>query len=112
VWFVVLAALPFTAPFATLDMADLLGRAHTSTAVATVSASAACTPQPDDSIDDVVAPYANGRRVLPTARVVLTSMRSAVASRPTPPTVTLASSIGSAPPPTRGISVLAVTLRL
>ena len=52
-WLAVLTALPFTAPFATLDLTDVLGRPARSV-VATVAVPAASAGQ-NDAADDATA---------------------------------------------------------
>jgi hypothetical protein len=55
VWLVVLAALPFTAPFATLDLSDLFGGGHSQLAGTTFGTPGSITSYDDDSDDVVVS---------------------------------------------------------
>ena len=109
VWLVVLTALPFTAPFATLNVADVFGFAHTSHALVTVG-SDACTPQSDDTADDVAMPDATGQRVLPIART-LTPLVTPLSSRTMALRVVFGRS-GGETPPARTISARVLTLRV
>jgi hypothetical protein len=111
VWFVVATALPFTAPFATLDAADVWGHAHGPKAVTAVSAPDACSPQPDDSADDLETPDGSSQRVLPTTRDVRVLVTSPAGSRAVPRTVSLVTPAGPTAP-TQDVSRLLVTLRL
>jgi hypothetical protein len=83
-WLVVLSALPFTAPFAALDIADLLGGEHTRSIVSAVSGPAASHPQHDDA-DDVVASDASFPRVHPVTLCGLAPAGSPVARDPMRP---------------------------
>jgi len=53
-WLIVLAILPFTAPFAAVDWSDLFGGSHPQQKSATVGATVATNAQDDDA-DDVAA---------------------------------------------------------
>jgi len=110
VWFVVLTTLPFTAPFATVDLPEVWGHAQGPKATTTVSAPAVGSPQPDDNADDVATSDASGQRVLPTTRGARVSGTSPVSSRTLPATAELVTPAGSAPP-TR-VSAVLVALRL
>ena len=108
-WLVVLTALPFTAPFATVDVADLWGSGHTQPAITMISAAGVSSSQPDDTSDDVT--MADGQHLLPTAR----GARMLVTSPTILPATVLAahvSPVGSTPPPLHDVSTLVVTLRL
>jgi hypothetical protein len=50
-WLVVLATLPFTAPFATLDLTDLVGATRPHAVTAIVSGSAVSSPSQTDAGD-------------------------------------------------------------
>lgn len=110
-WFVVLTALPFTAPFATLDLPDLWGHPRAPRATTTVSAPGTSSPQADDSADDVATSDACGQRIVPTSRCARTPATSPVVSRAFPTMTALVTSAGPAPP-ARNVSALVVTLRL
>jgi len=107
---VVLTALPFTAPFATVDMIDVWGPTHPQ-AVATVSAALLCSPQPDDSADDVTMSDGRGQHSLLTSRCVRVLATSPANLQLTAPT-TLVTAAGYAPPPAHDPSATLVTLRL
>jgi hypothetical protein len=110
-WLIVLTALPFTAPFATVDVADLWGSGHTQPAVTTVSAAGVCSSQPDDTSDDVTMTDGCGQRVLPTARGARTLVTSPTMLPATVPAA-YGPPVGSTPPPLHDVSTLVVTLRL
>jgi hypothetical protein len=63
----ILAVLPFTAPFATLDAADFFGAGHSHSAGASVGAAHSSASAPDDDADDAAASDAVLQRVHPTA---------------------------------------------
>jgi hypothetical protein len=86
-WLVVLATLPFTAPFATLDAADLFGggcaRTTATRFVAPTTATSASDP---DDTDDAAASEAACQRVHPAtlcARALIASPTTVGAPRPT-----------------------------
>ena len=62
IWLAVLAAVPFTAPFATFDLSDLVGGRHARNAVVTIAAPTASGAQTDNA-DDTAAPEACFQRV-------------------------------------------------
>jgi len=105
---VVLAALPFTAPFAALDIADLLG-GHTQNVIITVSEAVASHAHTDDA-DDVTASDASVQRAHTVALGELVLVTSPVSSDPIPPAATIADS-GFASTHDNATS-LTVTLRL
>jgi hypothetical protein len=110
-WLVVLTALPFTAPFATVDVADLWGSGHTQPAITMLSAAGVCSSQPDDTSDDVTMADGCGQHLLPTAR----GARTLVTSPTILPAIVPAAHVppvGSTPPPLHDVSTLVVTLRL
>jgi hypothetical protein len=108
VWFVVSTVVPFTPPFATLDLTDVLGRTHK--AVATVSTPDALL-RADDSADDVASADPCGHRLLPTIRWTLLSVTSPNSDRVVPTTIAHVGASGSAPP-ALDVSPLIVTLRI
>lgn len=63
-WLVVLAVLPFTAPFAAFDLADLMGGTHIRQVTAAISAGVVASSQSDDA-DDVAASDSCVQRVHP-----------------------------------------------
>src|SRR6516225_1598625 len=65
VWLGILAVLPFTAPFATLDAADFFGGGHEHTASTPVIAASSSIPAQDDDADDAAASDAVFQRVNP-----------------------------------------------
>jgi hypothetical protein len=110
-WLVVLTALPFTAPFATVDVSDLWGSGHAQPAITMVSAAGACSSQSDDTSDDVTMADGCGQHLFPTAR----GARTLVTSRTILPATVPAAhvpSVNSTPPPLHDVSTLVVTLRL
>jgi hypothetical protein len=84
VWLVVLAALPFTAPFASLDAADLFGGGDAHTTATRVAAPTSTPAQDNNDTDDVAASEAAFQRVHPTALCGLVPVASpeAVCSPP------------------------------
>jgi len=110
-WLIVLTALPFTAPFATVDVADLWGSDHTQSAIAMVSAAGVYSSQPDDTSDDVTMPDGYGQHLLPAARVARTLVTSPTILPATVPAAYVPP-VGSTPPPLLDVSTLVVTLRL
>jgi hypothetical protein len=112
VWLMALTALPFTAPFATVDLADVCGAAHLRGAMMMVSAAGVGNAQPDDSADDVTTTVDSCRSLLrTTTRGVRTLVISPVALSATASAV-LGTTAGSSPSPLRDGSILLVTLRL
>ena len=110
VWLVVLAALPFTAPFAALDISDFFGGGTTQKAATAVAAPASASA-PDDNVDDTAMSEAALHRALPTAHGGLVRVASPVAGDLfTPASVRFAPVASS--PSTYDSSALAVTLRL
>jgi hypothetical protein len=107
----VLTALPFTAPFATVDVADLWGSGHTQPAITMVSAAGVCRSQPDDTSDDVTMTDGCGQHLIPTARGARTLVTSPTILRATVP-ASYVPPLGSTPPPLHDVSTLVVTLRL
>jgi hypothetical protein len=105
----VLTALPFTAPFATVDVLDLLGSGHTRPAITMVSAAGVCGSQSDDTSDDVT--MADGQHLLPTTRGARTLVTSPTILPAIPPAAHVPP-VGSTPPPLHDVSTLVVTLRL
>jgi len=70
VWLVALVALPFTAPFASFDLADLLAAPHKPKATETVTINGVCSPQDDDA-DDAAASDACVQRISPATAFAL-----------------------------------------
>ena len=111
VWFVTATALPFTAPFATLTVADVWGPAHPSTALATVSSPSTCRSQQDDSADDLGTSDICGQRTLEAIRWVLMPMTTSSVDR----TLTLADAPfapAHSTAPLHDTAILVVPLRL
>jgi len=111
VWLIVLTALPFTAPFASVDVADLWGSGHTQPAITMVSAAGVCSSQPNDTADDVTMTDGCGQHLLPTARGARTLVTSPTILPATVPAAYVPP-VGSTPPPLHNVSTLVVTLRL
>jgi hypothetical protein len=110
VWLVVLAALPFTAPFAAFDVSDFLGGGTTHQAATTVAAPASASA-PDDSVDDTAMSEAALHRTLPTAHSGLVRIASPVEGDFLTSAPTRFAPVASSPS-THDSSALAVTLRL
>ncbi len=110
-WLVVLAVLPFTAPFAAFDLADLTGGAHTGQVTATISAGVVASSQSDDA-DDVSASDSSVHRVHPTGLCQLVPAASPAAGDPVIPLVAVIDPATSTSPTPDDVSALVVTLRL
>jgi hypothetical protein len=82
VWLGILAVLPFTAPFATLDAADFFGAGHSHAAGTSVAAALGSASAPDDDADDVAASDAVLQRVHPTALDSLVLIATPLATGP------------------------------
>jgi hypothetical protein len=108
VWLGVLAALPFTAPFAALDAADFFGGDHKHTAT-TVSAGPSSAQ--DDDADDAAAADAVLQRVHPLALGDLAPISTPLAAGPVSSASTLVATETSALPPLDS-SALTTVLRL
>jgi hypothetical protein len=76
---VVLAALPFTAPFATLDIADIFGAGGLHQ-IATATGAQLSTPQQDDNADDAAVAEGVSQRVKPAVLSGLTPFASATSA--------------------------------
>lgn len=109
VWLVVLAALPFTTPFATLDFSDFFGGGNRQRVIETIAAPAASSAQDDDA-DDAVASSACFQRIRPTALDGLAPVASPVASDAVASIDAIFST--AAVPSLAHVSTLVTTLRL
>jgi hypothetical protein len=107
---VVLVALPFTAPFATLNWADFVSRGRTRQVVAIVDAPVASCAQDDDA-DDVAASDVCVRRLHAFRFCELAPVTSPVAGDPLASAVSVLSDFGT-PPSARSASALGTILRL
>jgi hypothetical protein len=105
VWFVVSTALPFTAPFATFDLADVWAHTHPQHTVATI-APTVCGAH-EDSADDV----GTTERLVRTTRWVLVPLTASRVDASAPPVTLFRGSAASVPPPL-DLSALVPTLRL
>lgn len=107
---VVLAALPFTAPFATLNWADFVGSGRIRQIVTIVDAPVASCAQNDDA-DDAAASDACVHRVNAFRFCELAPITSPVAGDPLTSAVSVLSDFGT-PPSARSVSPLGTILRL
>ena len=109
-WLVVLAALPFTAPFAALNWSDFVASGRTRQVVTIVDSPVASSAHDDDA-DDVAASDACVQRIHSFRSCELAPVASPVAGDPLTATVSVLSHIGP-PPSARGASALVTILRL
>jgi hypothetical protein len=107
---VVLAALPFTAPFASLNWSDFVGGGRTQQIVTSVGAPLASNAQDDDA-DDAAASDACVQRAHSFRFCEFAPVTSAVAGLPSPPVVSALSLLGPSLS-ARGPSVPVTVLRL
>jgi hypothetical protein len=107
---VVLAAVPFTAPFAALNWSDFVGSGRTRQIVSAVDAPVASSAQDDDA-DDAAASDACVQRAHSFRFCELAPITSPVAGGPPAPAVSILSHLGP-PPSSRGRSALVTVLRL
>jgi hypothetical protein len=109
VWLAVLAALPFTAPFAAIDVSDFFGGGTRQKAAATVAALASASAT-DDNVDEASMSEA-ALRELPTAHSELAPIASPAAGYfLTSASARFAPAASS--PSTHDASALAFTLRI
>jgi hypothetical protein len=109
VWLVALVALPFTAPFASFSLADLLAVSHSPKT--TVTAAQTVYGAQDDDADDTAASDACVQRINPATAFALALVASPLAGDGlTAGTQDVLLSAASLPAP--GVSVLTPTLRL
>src|SRR5262249_39480550 len=109
-WLVVLAAGPFTAPFAALDWSDLVGRGRTRPVGSTLGVPVASSA-PDDDADDAAASDACVQRAHSLRFCELAPVLSPVAGGPPAPSVSVLSHLGP-PRSARGPSARFAVLRL
>jgi hypothetical protein len=107
---VVLAAVPFTAPFAALNWSDFVGSGRTRQIVAAVGASVASTAQDDDA-DDAAASDACAQRAHWFRFCELTLVTSPVAGGRPASAASILNHL-TPPPAARGRSALITVLRL
>jgi hypothetical protein len=107
---VVLAAVPFTAPFAALDWSDFVASGHTRHIVSAVGAPVASSAQDDDA-DDAAASDACVHRAHSFRFCELALVTSPVAGDPPASAVSILSHLGP-PLSARGPSALVTVLRL
>jgi hypothetical protein len=107
---VVLATLPFTAPFAALNWSDFLSSGRTHQVVATVDVPVASNAQDDDA-DDAAASDACVQRVHSFRSCELALVASPVAGDPLTSTVAELSHL-EPPPSARGACALVTILRV
>jgi hypothetical protein len=105
---IVLAAVPFTAPFATLDWSDFVGRSH-SCNVLEVAAPVASSHH--DRADDAASLGACVQRVQPVGLSILTLVASPVARGATTAAAATFAPVTSCPP-WRDSSTLTALLRV
>lgn len=107
---VVLVALPFTAPFATLNWVDFVSSGRTGQVVTIVDAPGTSRAQDDDA-DDVAASDVCVHRVHAFRFCELAAITSPVAGDPPASAVSILSDFGTTPS-ARSVSALGTTLRL
>ena len=108
---VVLAAVPFTAPFAALNWSDFVGSGRARQIVTTVGAPAASTAQDDDADDDAAASDACVQRAHSFRFCELAPVTSPAAGGPPASAVSILSHLGPLPS-VRDASALVTVLRL
>ena len=107
----ILAALPFTAPFATLHLSDFAGDGHAQNVIETITAPTASGAQDDDA-DDVAASDAYFQRTHPVGLRGLALVVTPVAGDTfTPVTSIFAIPVASRPSP-HDVLALTAILRL